>query len=343
MDKIKEHKKKITLGIAGVLIACVALLGTVFRESTIQFATSQLSRVEVYASDLMDNHDYIEFPWYRFMTEEHEASLHEEVIEPLQRVELSERNEDATLQEVSGIVDEFEERIQDEDTYIEAIERSESLEGFTSRVLNNSSASDDVMELLTDIYDQEYTEINELTLVDYSREYDGDREWIELNLELSVLQDSEDFIIYPVSWELNERLDVIEFTWSEPFERDVTVRELSNEAYIEEDTHLSFVNAINDFESEFTHVENYENEEYSHLSSLNDNDVSIEVLRELFVDARGDFEYVSFYAYTLDDIEARAYSTYRALIPLDTEGNVSEYTFIFDRVYEEIIEIEKVD
>lgn len=320
----KQSKIVLFLSMFFILTGCAPISHAA--SGTVNWVNSKITKA-------MDNHKYKEIPWHLFLTKEDREILDTPVLTPLPGVDLQSYHVINTIDEINNNLETISTTLNDEDIYKHSLDDLAVLETPIKDILGDNADITIFKEVLDDIYARKYTYPDVLDLVALQqRRLKENHEWV-LHLEWKALQDSHDYLVYPILLHLDDELNFVRASWEKPYESDTYARPLLSDAVIGESAHQEFLEEWHKFSRLFSKESESDK---SHLESLATNNIPLEVLEELFMETKGQLSNTAITSWLFHDKEADAKSIYTLSVPLDEEGNQREYEIIYSRLLNKI-------
>lgn len=334
-------------GARGKLLAL--LLGTSLLlagcEETIKAKTSDvLIWVEETSDEFFDNHEYIEIPWHIFLTKEDIKILNQPSIPLIDAIEFGQYNIVEVVDHINGLVEEMSPYLHDFELYEKNIADKSAISDSLIDILGHDETDVVFIEQLEDMYSRSHTYPERLDMVALEQQLvDGEHKWI-VDLEWKALQDSNEFLIYPISIELNDDYKFTSSSSKNPFSSPVYTKRFDNQSVISNQSHLQFLDTWEDFARVFDNkAKNSDGIDNSHIATLVRDGLDKETLNSLFEASRGYLSNGSFTSWKMDDKEADALSYYTFSVPVDYDGTIATYGVVYSRPYERIESIQLIN
>lgn len=320
----------------------VALIFTGGRKE--KLIKNTLNYVEAKSSSFINNHEYKELPWDILLTKEDKDLLAKEDIPKLPELNIKEQDVMSIIETFSLLAANTTNLIKDQEIYADSLDNKTILEKPLYDIYGNSEVYSIYRELLNDIYSKNYTFPDEMALVSIKQEMSGPSEfqWIT-NFELRALQDSSDYLVYPITLTFDKDYRYMNGAIGVAFESPSGTRPLNEESVIYEDSHKSFVDKYNQFSMLFNKNASSGKTDTIHLNTMATEDISIDLLTEMYESSRGDLANASITSWEMNDKKAEATSNYRLDIPKNSTGEILSINIEYSRPYDEILSMNYIN
>lgn len=343
MDKIKEtinaYKKKrwvqVTSAMLVVLLVFITYLFT--GDNKEKLVANAMNMVSEKSSKIIDSHEYREVPWKVFLTEEDVKELNKESIPVLPAINFSELNTKEVLDKFEGIIDETEKLLIERDNFAQALDNIEVIQGPLEKMYQNEESGTFYMDILKKMYREKHVYPEEMNIVSIRQKLTGEEsyDWI-INVEWRALQDSESYLVYPITLTFDENYRYKNGKLSETEETKTGRRPVTRDAIVNENSHQLFIDDYMVFLDDFNKKEETGKIDDSHLSSIASEEIPLELLEEMFEASRGDLSNGSITSWTMNDKDAKAMTYYTLEIPTDNKGGKLKVKIAYSRVQNEI-------
>lgn len=339
---IKKPIRKIFPLLLGTTLLLAGCTDSV-KGKAMEVAKSTVEVANEKVGEMIDNHEYRAFPWQVFLTDEDRELLNQPEIPKLAEIEFSSYPIVESIDHVNGMVEKTNEYVNDFSLYEQHMDDETTLGHPLRDIYGSEDASIFFVEQIEDMYNREYTYPEELDVVMLEQErINDDHEWI-LHLEWKALQDSNEFLVYPLEIRLTDDYQFIKGSAKNPVSSAVYTKPLTSEAVIDNTSHQIFMDDWNEFNRIFNRESDSEiTLDDSHLSALATDDIELSTLESMFTASRGNLDNASFTGWRMNDQKADAVSVYILSIPTDHEGNIEKFEILYSRPYKEILGIEPV-
>lgn len=339
----RSARRKVAIILLGTTLLLSGCSGTV-KTKAMNIANSTLGWVDKKAGEYIDNHEYIVFPWQIFLTEEDRAVLNKPDIPTIDEIDFNNYSVVESILHINGMMKETNKYINDYELYEQNIDDPTVIGDPLFSIYNHEDADELFVEHIEDMYEREWTYPDQLDLVMLEQELvDGEHHW-KAHLEWKALQDSNEFLIYPLMITMDEDFNFLEGSSKNPISSAIYTKSLDDESVIDDNMHQMFLTEW----KEFTRIFNTKNSETdnlddSHLASIEKENIELSTLQSMFQASRGTLENASFTGWRIHDKEADALSIYTLSIPTDHEGNTLKFNVTYSRPYNQIKEIVPLD
>lgn len=283
--------------------------------------------VEGRIQSVMDNHTYQEVPWDLFMLEHDKEALSPRVLPDITPLALNQHAPNDLLATVQDQIAQTADIVNDVDRYVNTT-RTRQLADPLYRIYGNDVVVDAVVPLLSDIYSKHYHYPEALDVVGIGERQTDESHQVVVQLDWKIVQDSEEFVVYPLTFYMDENLTVTELESHSPYETPVYDRPLQADAYISDTMHDDFMEVWQIFKADFNQRETHTTLNADHLSRLVMEDIPSADLQSLFTFVEGDLSRAVLVEWLAHDTHASAESTYTFAVPhYDKETATVSVTF----------------
>lgn len=342
LNKTKKLVFPILMGSTLLLAGCTDTA----KDKAMDIARSAVVVAEEKADDFMDNHEYRTFPWEMFLTKEDRELLNQPEIPILPEIRFNSYPVVEAIEEANKIIEETNKYVNNYELYEKNIDDETIIGAPILEIYKKDEASGFFIERISDMYGRSYVYPEKIELVMLEQELiNGEHEWV-LHLEWRALQDSNEFLIYPLKIRLTDDFEYIEGLAKNPINSAVYTKPLTTDAVVENTSHQSFLDKWKEFERIFNQgIKANEDVSFddTHLTAIVNDGIELETLKSMFLSNQGDLSSASFTGWKVHDKDADAISIYTLCIPVDHEGNVKSFEISYSRPYGNIIGIESIN
>lgn len=219
---------------------------------------------------------------------------------------------------------------------------SSSFKGFSLQMSSN-----DVMgKVIREIYQKPYQSIQSVTVTGVGKTFDG-KEKPLVTISLNAINDSEKFLIYPLTLTLNERgqIDSVK-QYKKPFNQLYTPSPLTEKSEWNESVHKEFKFVWKDFTGypkakDWQSVKQGDFTSWLSTNGLEETSKSGRAVYEWFKNNEGDLTKGSITSFLHTDENASAITKYELTYPKKKSLENHHVTISFDRGLNKIVDIEK--
>lgn len=294
---------------------------------------------------------YVEIPW-EMLQKNKEVPVEEKLL-TVTELELIGKNEVESINHITQQAEKLNELMTNTQLYTNAIQDRSVLYEQVGHIFNTSGSNDlaeTLFNLLEDVYSKDYTSVDSISLVSVGRKQKNEKETQVLKFELNSVDDEMDYLKSTIDITMGTDSNVQDVKVSSKTKREgSTTRSMTTDAFVDEDTHNSFLIAFNEYANEFRNPLLYEKlmkkeskadkQLSGYLEGMATEKTSVETLKELFNRTRGDLVNGKITGFIMKDKNAEPITIYEFSVP--STKDIAIYEFHYDRSEKTIESITK--